>query len=222
MFAQEVFLLGTAWETLVLGLFSQPLLWIAYFSFNTSLYPPSNVHVQVQFSRADTCPINPYLKWLEVVVKTEKYCSVRRRVFNCSNGSLSFVLYRHIVQGSFLHQCEGVQFFLKLFLYRTCPFFQERFEMPRTKSSSIISLGHLDFHLCPRQCPSSARALGPNVKWAGVTSSLAPQQPLKILLSGPSDGEEGFGDVESMSRLAKPRPSSMSVPLHLLGTCSQL
>ena len=51
MLAQEVFLLGTAWEALVLGLFSQPLFWNAYFSFYTSLYPPSNVHVQVQLSR---------------------------------------------------------------------------------------------------------------------------------------------------------------------------
>ena len=146
MFAQEVFLLSMAWEALVLGLFSQPPFWIAYFSFYTSLYPPSNVHVQVQFSRTDTCPISSYPKWLGVVVKAEKHCSVWRRVFNCSNDSLSFVICRHIVQGSFLHQCGGVQLFLKLFLYRTCPFFQERVEMPRTESSSSISLGHLDFH----------------------------------------------------------------------------
>ena len=154
MFAQEVFLLGMAWEALVLGLFSQPLFWIAYFSFYTSLYPPSNVHVYVQLSRTDTCPISPYLKWLGVVVKAEKHCFVRRRVFNCNNGSLSFVLCHHIVQGSFLHQCGGVHLFLKLFPYRTCPFFQERFGMPRTESSSTISLGHLDFH-----CMSSAMSL---------------------------------------------------------------
>ena len=146
MFAQEVFLLDTAWKALVLGLFSQPLFQIAYFSFYTSLYPPSNVHMQVQISRADTCPISSYLKWLGVVVKTEKHCSVRRRVFNCSNDSLSFVLCCHIVQGSFLHQCGGVHLFLKLFSYRTCPFFHERFGMLRTESSSAISLSHLDFH----------------------------------------------------------------------------
>ena len=146
MFAQEVFLLDTAWKALVLDLFSQPLFQIAYFSFYTSLYPPSNVHVQVQLSRVDTCPISSYPKWLGVVVKTEKHCSVRRKVFNCSNGSLSFVRCRHTVQGSFLHQCGGVQLFLKLFLYRTCPFFRERFGMPRTESSLAISLGHLDFH----------------------------------------------------------------------------
>ena len=124
------------------------------FPFYTSIYPSSNAHVQVQLSRADTCPISLYPKWLGVVVKAAKHCSVRRRVFNCSNGSLSFVLCRYIVQGSFLHQCGGVQLFLKLFLYRTCPFFQERFGMPRTESSSAISLGHLDFH-----CMSSAMSL---------------------------------------------------------------
>ena len=58
-----------------------------------------------------------------VVVKAEKHCSVWHRVFNCSNGSLSFVLCRHIVQGSFLHQRGCVRFFQKLFLYRSCPFF---------------------------------------------------------------------------------------------------
>ena len=44
MFAQEVFLLGMAWEALVLGLFSQPLFWIAYFSFYISLFflPPTS------------------------------------------------------------------------------------------------------------------------------------------------------------------------------------
>ena len=161
MFAQEVFLLGTAWEALVLRLFSQPLFWIAYFSFYTSLYPPSNVHVQVQLSRADTCPISPYPKWLGMVLKTEKHCSVRRRVFNCNNGSLSFVFYCHTVQGSFLHQRGGVQLFLKLFLYRTCPFSQERFGMSRTESSSAISLSHLDFRCMSLAMSLLGSGLGP-------------------------------------------------------------
>ena len=50
-----------------------------------------------------------------MVVKTEKHGSVRRRVLNCSNGSLSLVLYRHIVQGSFSHHCGGVSFSLNRF-----------------------------------------------------------------------------------------------------------
>ena len=108
MLAQEDFLLSTAWEALVLGPGPSPPFWITSFSFYNSLYPPSNVHVQVQLSRVDTCPISPYPKWLGVVVKTEKYCSVRRRVLNCSNDNLSLVLCRHTVQESFPHQCGGV------------------------------------------------------------------------------------------------------------------
>ena len=84
-------------------------------------YPSSTC--RIDFSKTDTCPISPYPKWLGVVVKAEKYCSVRCRVFNCSNGSLSFVLCRQIVQGSFLHQRGCVWFFPKLFIYRSCPFF---------------------------------------------------------------------------------------------------
>ena len=103
--------------------FPSLLSWTAYFSFYISLYPSSNVHVLVQLSRADICPISPYLKWLGVIVKAEKYCSVWRRVFNCSNGSLSFVLCRHIVQGSFIYQRGCVRLFPKLFLCRSSPFF---------------------------------------------------------------------------------------------------
>ena len=139
MFAIEVFFLGMAWEALVLGLFSQPLFWIAYFSFYTSLYPSSNVHVQVQLFRADTCPISPYPKWLGVVVKTEKYGSVRRRVFNCSNNNL--------LLGPLLHCAR--------------PFFQEHSGMPRTKSSSAISLNHLDFHCMFSVMPLLSSGLGP-------------------------------------------------------------
>ena len=46
---------------------------------------------------------------------------------------------------------------------------------------------------------------------------LYPHNPLKILLSGSSDGEEGFGVVGPMSWLAKSCPSSMPEPFRLLG-----
>ena len=105
--------------------FSQPLSRIAGFPFYISLYPLSNVHVQVRLSRTDTCPISPYPKWLGVVVKAEEHGSVRCRVFNGSNGSFPFVLGHHIVQRSFLYQHRYFRFFPKLFLYRSCPFFQE-------------------------------------------------------------------------------------------------
>ena len=131
------------------------------FPFYTSIYHSSNVHVQVQRSRADTCSISPYPKWLGVVVKTEKYCSVRCRVFNCSNGSLSFVLCRQIVQGSFLHQCGCVRLFPKLFLYHSRHFFHEHFEMPRTESSSAVSQGYLDFHCMSSVMPLLGSRLEP-------------------------------------------------------------
>ena len=38
------------------------------------------------------------------------------------------------------------------------------------------------FIVCPRQLLSSARALGPNVKWARVTNSIAPQLDLNLNL----------------------------------------
>ena len=107
-----------------MAFFPSLFLWIAYFSFYISMYPSSNVHVWVRLSRTDTCPISPYLKWLGVVVKAEEYGPVRCRVFNGSNGSFPFVLGRHTVQRSFLYQRRYFRFFPKLFLYRSCPFFQ--------------------------------------------------------------------------------------------------
>ena len=108
-----------------LAFFPQPLFRIACFLFYISLYPLSNVHVQVRLSRTDTCPISPYPKWLGVVVKVEEHGSVRCRVFNGSNGSFPFVLGRHTVQRSFLYQHRYFRFFPKLFLYHSYPFFQE-------------------------------------------------------------------------------------------------
>ena len=60
-----------------------------------------------------------------MVVKAEEHGPVRCRVFNGSNVSFSFVIFRHTVQGSFLYQRGYFGFFPKLFLYRSCPFFQE-------------------------------------------------------------------------------------------------
>ena len=54
----------------------------------------------------------------------------------------------------------------------------------------------------PRQYLSSAQALGLNIKWAGVTNSLTPQYPIKILLSDLLVGEEGFGDAKPLSQFA--------------------
>ena len=45
VFVLGIFLLEAGWEALVFGHFSQPLLWIAYFSFYTSMCSLSFVHV---------------------------------------------------------------------------------------------------------------------------------------------------------------------------------
>ena len=62
--------------------------------------------------------------WLGVVVKTEKYGSVRCRVFNGSNDSFPFVFDRYTIQRPFPYQHRYFRLFPKLFLYCSCPFFQ--------------------------------------------------------------------------------------------------
>ena len=83
-----------------------------------------------------------------------------------------------------------------------------------------LVLGHflrlsMTLMMYPQPYVSSAQALGLNMKWAGVLNSLAPQQPLKILLSDLLVGEEGFGNVAPLLRSAQIYPSSMWVSLHL-------
>ena len=85
------------------AIFLSLFLWITYFSFYTSLYPLSNVHVWVLLSRTDTCLISPYLEWLGVVVKAEEYGSVRCRVLNGSKGSFPFVFGRYSIQRTLLY-----------------------------------------------------------------------------------------------------------------------
>ena len=152
---------------------------------------------------ANTCPISPYPKWLGVVVKAEKYSFVRCRVLNCSNGSLSLVLCRF---STFLirrndpkcnHQDQVSPFFL-----------------------GYIYGGGGSFPW-PRGGPSLDQALGPAYSLTWASRFYTPSQsPLKILLSGSSDGEKGFDDIEPMPWLAKSCPPSMPEPLRLPGTCS--
>ena len=51
---------------------------------------PSSTY-EVNLSKTDTCPINPYPKSLGVVVKVEEYSSVRFRVLNGSKGSFHWI-----------------------------------------------------------------------------------------------------------------------------------
>ena len=159
MFALGVFLLEAGWEALVFGHFSQPLPFDAYFSFYTSLYPLSNVHVWVRLSRTDTCPISPYPKWLGVVVKAEEHGSVKCRVFNGSNGSFPFVFGRYTIQCPFPYQHRYFRFFPKLFLYHSCPFFQGDLEYAEDRivlgyvSGLLGLLLHVLGYISPRLGP---------------------------------------------------------------------
>ena len=81
-------------------------------------YPTSTCGVR--FSKTDTCPINPYPKWLGVVVKAGEYGSVRCRVLNGSKGSFPWSLY--FPAYPFLNVIDIFRFFPKLFLYHFCPF----------------------------------------------------------------------------------------------------
>ena len=56
---------------------------------------------RIDFSKTDTCPISPYPKWLEMVVKVEEHGSVRCRMLYCSSGSLLLVLFPHCDHFSF-------------------------------------------------------------------------------------------------------------------------
>ena len=62
--------------------------------------------------------------WLGVVVKAEEHDSIRCKVFNGSNDSFPFVFGRYTIQCPFSYQPRYFRLFPKLFLYRSCPFFQ--------------------------------------------------------------------------------------------------
>ena len=73
------------------------------------------------------------------------------------------------------------------------------FGLPRTRSSSAVHFGSLDsLHSFSGISSSSVWALGLILNGPESPDPLAPQQPLKILLSGSSDGEEDF-DVPGLT-----------------------
>ena len=147
---------------------SYPFIW-AFILSSASTY-------KLNFLGLKTCPVSPYLEWLGVVVKAEKYGFVRCRVLNGSNGSFPFVLGHYTFQRLLLYWHRYFRFFPKLFLYHFCPSFQGDLDMPRTESSSAVSQDYLDFYYL-----SSARALGPNVKMGQghklLDPTIAPQNP---------------------------------------------
>ena len=72
-------------------------------------------------------------------------------------------------------------------------FLSHDFGLPRRGSSSAVQFGGLDsLHSFSGTSSSSTWALGLISNGPESPDPLAPQQPLKILLSGSSDGEEDF------------------------------
>ena len=123
-------------------------------SFILAYIPYPSSTCRIDFSKTDTCPISPYPKWLGVVVKTEQHGSVKCRMLYCNSGSLLLVLFPY---------CDHFSFQGHLW-----------------HAEQKLVLGHflrpsMTLMMHPRPCVSSAQALGLNMKWAGVTKSLAPQ-----------------------------------------------
>ena len=140
---------------------------------------------KLNFLGLKTYPASPYLEWLGVVVKVEEHDSVRCRVLNGSNGSFPFVLSRYTIQRLLLYWHRYFIFFPKLFLYRFCPFFQGDLGYAEDR----IILGCVSrliwtFITHPRLYPSSARALGPNVKNGSGPQIIGPHNNQIWLKSG--------------------------------------
>ena len=75
-----------------MAIFPSPLSRLLAFPFILAfVYCPSST-CRVNLSKTDTCPISPYPKSLEVVVKAEEYGSVRCRILNGSKGQPSLVV----------------------------------------------------------------------------------------------------------------------------------
>ena len=164
MFARGVFLLETVWEALVLGLFSQSLSWTAYFSFYSSFHSPPNVHVQVQLSRTDTCPISPYPEWLGVVVKLKsivlsnaEYLMAVMAVF-----LLSFVAILSraplSIDADLFSSSQNCSYVVLVISFRNA------LGMPRTESSSAMYQSYLDFHCVSSAIPLLGSGLGSQCK----------------------------------------------------------
>ena len=65
MFALGVFLLEAGWEALISGHFSElPFSRLLTFPFILACVPYLSSTCRIDFSKADTCPISPYPKWL--------------------------------------------------------------------------------------------------------------------------------------------------------------
>ena len=164
MFALGVFSRRRAGRLWFLANFPSLFPRIAYFSFYTSMYPLSNVHMWVRFFRTDTCPISPYPEWLGVVVKAEEYGSVRCRVLNGSKGSFPFVLGRYTIQRTLLHWPRYFRCFPNCSYTAFALLSRETSDMPRTESSLAVSQDYLDFYYLSSAITFLDLGLGPQCK----------------------------------------------------------
>ena len=105
---------------------------LSYHFIRAFILLPASMY-KLNFLGLKTCPVSPYLEWLGVVVKTEEYGSIRCRVLNGSNSSFLFVLGRYTIQRLLLYWHRYFKFFLKLFLYRFCHFFQGDLEYTKDR-----------------------------------------------------------------------------------------
>ena len=117
---QEFFSWRRAGRLWFLAIFPSPCSGLPTFPFILACvsYPSSTC--RIDFSNTDTCPINPYPKWLGVVVKAGECGSVRCKMLNGSKGSFPWLIY-FPAYTSLLTQI--FQIFSKLFLYRFYPSF---------------------------------------------------------------------------------------------------
>ena len=121
LFLFSLFLGHHGWED---GLSPPPLSYCLPYPFiQTFILSPASTY-KLNFLGLKTFPVSPYLEWLGMVVKAEKYGSVRCRVLNGSNDSFPFVLGRYTIQYLLFYWHIYFRSFPKLVLYRFCPFFQ--------------------------------------------------------------------------------------------------
>ena len=73
--------------------FPAPLSGLLTFPFILTCVSYPSYTCRIDFSKTDTCPINPYPEWLGVVVKAGEYGSIRCKILNGSKGSFPWSLY---------------------------------------------------------------------------------------------------------------------------------
>ena len=110
-----------------------------------------------------------------VVVKAEEHGSVRCRLFNGSNDSFSFVLGRYTIQRLLLYWHRHFRFFSQTVPIPFLPFLLGGPRICRGQNHPRLCLKTIwTFITHPRLYPSSARALGPNVKMGQGHKLLGP------------------------------------------------